>query len=671
MLRSALPAIAITIITYLCGDGHQLTTDAFTTVPRIASIERRNVHVVHSSVADEEEDWRAFRAKLIQNGIDKPISSTSDEKYAYVTTPLVEVGSILISIPTTDLCQALDQQYWHRSVVLITEVSDNLINGNIEDAVPDDQLALGDNRGRWAYRGLLLNRFTDLKMFGSDDITITKEECDRDVWNVQQGGDLLGLDSSSGTDFVCLHNKLESSSTKIGNNLYYTSLSKAKELCKQQPTKYHPNDFMTFGGFCAWRPGQLEREMGNGREEWVVISADGGSIWEELNNQQEKCNMLINQESNDNRIGHELLESGTNMWRNFLNMINIPETKATEKLPSGQLKFFDRMLEVWAEGQLGRDKNNNFDKTSLDCDDSSSIGPGTIVRARSPPTRDILLYDAELIRSVILVLEDTSEATVGIILNHPMAAAIDCVDGEDPLTLRYGGAVDAPSWRDGSYRDEVDDGDDDDDVEEVYNYLEDSYDFLTIDNNSEDYDMNNEDIDDSQFIWIHRSANLGFQQGGGKKLGNLNLWLIKEDDALEHLQSGYLGIDDLMVFSGVSIWEKGPELGLLGGGLKEQVDNLGALEIVDTNSESMIESIWDTLTKQNILTKESLESNIDAATKVWGLCSRKSNDLHTLSYNDISRERLSDATLKAWVARNLLEDPMNTLVEVEDDQITT
>ncbi|KAL7455343.1 hypothetical protein ACHAWC_006874 [Mediolabrus comicus] len=117
---------------------------------------------------DDVEEWRAFRARLVQNGLpslDNPKNSTttssSNNRYAHITTPLVEVGSILLSIPTTDLCQALEQQYWHRSVVLITEVSNNLVNGSIETDVPEDELAMGDKRGRWSYRGLLLNRCTN------------------------------------------------------------------------------------------------------------------------------------------------------------------------------------------------------------------------------------------------------------------------------------------------------------------------------------------------------------------------------------------------------------------------------------------------------------------------------------------------------------------------------
>ena len=67
--------------------------------------------------------------------------------YAHETTPLVEVGTILPSVPTTDLCQGIQQQYWNRAVVLITKVSSDLVNREKETRITDDQLAMGAGRG--------------------------------------------------------------------------------------------------------------------------------------------------------------------------------------------------------------------------------------------------------------------------------------------------------------------------------------------------------------------------------------------------------------------------------------------------------------------------------------------------------------------------------------------
>jgi len=562
---------------------------AFSSAPRqrerSSVVRRRKNGPLSNSINDNDDDhdkeeWRAFRARLVQNGlpsldnnlagnteIDDTSSSSSDTtsnnkntkrhnvRYAHESTPLVEVGSILVSIPTTDLCQGLEQQYWHRSVVLITKVSDNVANGNVEDTVPEEQLAQGRNRGRWSYRGLLLNRCTNLLL--------------EDGWRIQRGGDLLGLDSSDGTEYLCLHHDLDRSdsnvrdaSTKLVGNLYYMTLADAQNLCKNDPSKYHATDFLTFGGFSSWRPGQLELEMGDSRNEWLALSVDGQSIWDELQWQKSQSQIVLNGREKDAACG--LLEAGTDVWRTFLNKIHVSESKAIQRLPAGQLQFYDRMLEVWADDYLNVKKDQKSSVTTLS-DSSGQIGPGTLVRAKSPPSNDMLLYDAEFIRSLVLVLDDTPDATVGIILNHPMSAAIECKSEEDPLPLRYGGPIDVPSWKDGSYR-EDDSGDDenDDDVYEGFLEYQDNdvaFDDLVFDDGREE-DLgyaDSTDDDDSSFIWIHRDAALGSRGvngGGGTQLGTLNLWLIKEDDALESLQSGFLRLEDVMVFSGVCIWEK-------------------------------------------------------------------------------------------------------------------
>jgi len=650
--------------------------DAFVSTTHHQCSERSFTHL---SAAEEEIDWRAFRASLVQNGLpslDNNSSggnnaATTSNSYAHITTPLVEVGSILVSIPTTDLCQGLDQQYWHRSVVLITEVSDNLVNGNIEQTVPDEELAMGEKRGKWSYRGIMLNRHTNSMLFGSDDDTATMEEYECDTWKIQRGGDLLGLDSNSGTQFACLHqfgHQSDAASSKLIGNISYTTLSIAQALCNENPTKYYPDDFMTFGGFCSWRPGQLEREMGEDRSEWIVLSVDWQTIWDELLLQREKATQVIAGDCSDEAQHEILVNAGTNMWRHFLEKIGMQEEQATSRLPAGQLGFYDSMLNVWAEEQLVRGGVNKGDDNDDDEDSSKPIRPGAIARAKSPPTNDMLLYDAEFLRSTILVLEEREDCTVGVILNHPMSAAIECKESEDPLPIRYGGPIDIETWRDGSYRDEYyeEDGDDDDDDEVYEGFLDYQNNDVNFEDLAFDDDVNDEVVgfedDESSFLWIHRSEPLGLKNVG-TRLGSSKFWLIKEDEALEHIQAGTLQLHDTMVFSSVSIWEKGAELGQCGGGLREQVDGLHSMEVVEVDDDQM-DAVWQLLTKQNVLTKESLDTNIDATIKAWDMMSTDGGEIAQNHDRRTSKVRLATAALKAYLARNLLGDPLNTPVEL-------
>ena len=670
--------------------------------------------------SDNDEEWRAFRAKLVQNGLPTTFEDTANNnlqspyQYAHITTPLVEIGSILLSLPTTDICQGLEQQYWHRSVVLITNVTQNTIIGEPIDSsiLPEDQLANGNKKGYWSYSGILLNRCTDLLYIDSDSSEETSSE---DVWRIHRGGDLLGLDSSDGTDLSCLCMKNKNGDiavdkkeevgecgTRLVGNLYSMKLNEAQSLCQQYPSKYTPNDFITFAGFCAWRPGQLELEMGKERQEWIVLSVDEMTIWNELKTQQlQAVGAAI--------VSPLLLETGTTMWRNMLHRVNISESEATNRLPLGQLEFYDQMLQVWADDNLNINSKNNTavnEEESILTNYSSYIGPGTLVRAVSPPTNDILLYETEFIQSIIVILEDTSESTVGIILNHVLPAAVEVKENDDALPLRYGGPIDVPSWRFGTYRDDEDDmnneeiGDDDEsEDEEFYDgfldfqgtnpIIDDDITFDEVyyddDTNYDEKEACDED-DDSSFIWIHRDAAIGSllksnDIRGGTRLGTLNLWHIHEDDALNAIQSGLLSRHDVMVFSGVCIWEKGEGLGVVGGGLREQIDAMHSLEVVGLEEEDdddndgnanndIVESIWDILVgQQQVLTKDTLENNTDASSAAWSVCRSKKKKIpsHPSSSQTYASQRidLASAALKAWVGRSLLNDPLGTVVEIE------
>jgi putative AlgH/UPF0301 family transcriptional regulator len=836
-----------------------------------------------------DEDWRAFRARLVQNGLPGSSSSSSSSlrrskrnkhsgqkdhdgnmtttttttttsslstmeiarttmttRYAHECTPLVEVGTILLSIPTTDLCQALELQFWHRSVVLITAVCNDKVQGRdmTNAGVPKSQLAQGAGRGRWTYRGILLNRMTDLTLFPDDESNVDDdddddddddsdgdidddkttenmlveddskdednscsnkeddEEKDENGWRILRGGDLASLDMADGhTEFMCLHTldlrsdtNVAKVSTRLVGNLSVMSLADAQALVRaslsssssasasasslSSTPKYTPADFYTYGGFCSWRPGQLETEMGESRREWLALSVDAASILDEIRQQAASTaeimaqqQQLIKQQQeqatkdeiqqeqdttnniNNTFVAHGLLDAGTNMWRNFLGTINgdgddnsWSESRATERIPAGQLEFYDMMLRVWAEENLCVDeKDDDHDDNNDDSDDAEDdningddehedtdgdddddddddgdddsvesvnvadgssvddssdsgsgnlIGPGTLVRATSDVSNDILLFDQEFIRSVVLVLEETPEATVGVILNLPLSAAVECIEGEPPLPLRYGGPVDLQDWKDGNL-DDSDDDDDDDEEEEIYQGFLDFtasvnvYSADEVDDDDEDeyitypFSESGDEDEDSSFIWIHRDASLGSlgpDGGGGSPLGSSGLYVIKESDVVSALQAGSLSQDDTMVFSGACIWEKAEDLGTMEGGLRGQVDSLESLEIVQAHTEkggddSAINTVWDILSQgQEVLEEKSLEYNIAAAVEAWTACVQHNKTSSSLPSavdstmrptSRLLRDELSDAALRAWIGVNLLGDPLGTFVEVK------
>lgn len=415
---------------------------------------------------------------------------------------------------------------------------------------------------------------------------------------------------------------------------------------------------------------QLETEMGEGRGEWLALSVDAETIWEEMQGHvAESATGLIDDRSKK-PSARQMLKNGSAMWRNFLALIGWSESRAVVALPAGQLDFYDCMLEIWAEDNLATDGRSYGDVEAASRDTRNLIGPGTLVRAKSHISNDVLLYEQEIIRSLVLVLADTPDETVGIILNHPLAAAIECLEGESLIPCRYGGPVDSQAWKAGSFHDDDFDGADEEILDDQ------SPPSFVYDEGDSGFGEDN-DNDDSPFIWIHRDAALGSRgshAGGGSPLGTSGVWLIKEADAIKALQSGVLGQEDTMVFSSVCIWEKSPHLGIYQGGLREQIDALQVFEVVQAGNglddNDVLESVWGILSRrQRVLSTDSFESNIDAAVDAWAACtSNPDSPDDIIQNNDSSRLELSDAALRAWLGVNLLGNPLGTLVEVTKSQ---
>jgi len=523
-------------------------------------------------IIPEERDWRAFRARLVQQDQQSSSFPTFDDdtdddmtRWAYDAGMNIEVGTVLLSIPTTDLCQALEQQYFHRCVVLVTHCNEKGI------------------------RGILLNRPTAFMYKAADDDY---------EWSLWFGGDMYENHIDDDAEILCIHSltspQAQEVSEPIERGLSHTSLVHARALVKEGIAT--PSDFWCFGGHCKWHPGQLEEEMGPDRAEWYALSLDAKSILEEIRQQAQAG-----------------ATAGLDMWEVLVDRIE-KEKEATSHIPEGQLRFYDRMLQAWVNSNLVLTSDESLAPITSS---RFNLGPGTIVRATMeakgfacPP---FLLSEQDFHRSIILVLSDSTESTVGVHLNLPLSGVIE-ISEKLRLPIRYGGPTDPE-------------------------------------------EMN----EDESFVWIHRSPALQ-KAGKGKPLGDSGFWVIKEDDAVEALQSGDASPEEVMVFSGNCYWEKGKDLGLIGGGLREQVEALESMEVVSADRAG---KIWDVLNRQEVLTSETLETNLDVAIAAWEAAGDEDDaaDLNPVASDDV---HLGDAALRAWAAVSLLDAPTTTLIEVPE-----
>lgn len=227
--------------------------------------------------AAEGEDWREFRARLVEKELGQNIASKSasrKEGWAYAS-PLIEKGSVL-------LCQggdhfALNQQYFHKALLLVIRHS--------EDGTT----------------GLILNRPTafttqDVDLFASDlpldqlgkTFGLSKGSA---AWPIWFGGDCQGLDcrdlpsvgfafkdwelswSGSPVSYFCMHTLegFAGQSEEVIRGVYLINIIVARTLVETGQAK--KEDFMVLTGYCGWRPGQLQKELDGGGV-WTLLAAD-------------------------------------------------------------------------------------------------------------------------------------------------------------------------------------------------------------------------------------------------------------------------------------------------------------------------------------------------------------------------------------------------------------
>ena len=194
----------------------------------------------------EEDDWRAFRAKLInQEKKDDFITSPFEEGWAIEQT-LVEPGSVLVHTPTKADAYGLSNQFLYKAVVLIVERS------------PEETI------------GLILNRPTDVELEAEEGDFSSK---------MLYGGNLFSLHGDD-PKFYCLHSTIpgQEDDDPIMSGLSFCSIDHAKILVKEGLAS--SEDFTVVCGCISCPSAELEAERENG--EWKSLSMDSKSLYEAL-----------------------------------------------------------------------------------------------------------------------------------------------------------------------------------------------------------------------------------------------------------------------------------------------------------------------------------------------------------------------------------------------------
>eukprot|EP00559_Dactyliosolen_fragilissimus_P006533 CAMPEP_0184861520 /NCGR_PEP_ID=MMETSP0580-20130426/6185_1 /TAXON_ID=1118495 /ORGANISM="Dactyliosolen fragilissimus" /LENGTH=671 /DNA_ID=CAMNT_0027359049 /DNA_START=115 /DNA_END=2130 /DNA_ORIENTATION=- len=528
-----------------------------------------------TSEDEDEEDWRAFRAKLVsmeQNKIDVTSTQKVSKTWAYDSGNAIEQGTILVnSLPPggegKSFGYGLGRQFLHKAVILVLEHED------IWNEVPT--------------RGVILNRPTDLCLYDNDHRTDEQGNPNpEDAWKISFGGNDWGIHTEE-PKFYCLHSmnspEAKQVSREVVKGINFCSFKNAEALVKNGNAKR--SDFWSFSGFVSWSPGDLVTDVEKGL--WHAISTDSDTIRKGMRI------LNVGKNSVDPRDG------GVRTWTMLMDMIGrggylLEQTECfLGRRPT--CSFDDLMLREWAtRNLLFREAPLFMRKTNEDATKSEKrqeeakrlqdkIFPGTILRGSSCSSKSrspFLFLDQEFYKSLVLVIQE-DDLTLGLILNHPSTKTIDLTSGGKTANnfglsapIRFGGSIGGAGG------------------------------------------LN--EVDKKPLFVLHMNSLLR-QAEVGQPVGENNpsgIWKCSLDAAKMAIAKGIASANDFMFVDGFHIWPKEiGENGIVTGGILEQVLE-GNFDIID---QSKTAAVWNTLTNQNVLSDSTLDTNLDLAHAAWNI----------------------------------------------------
>jgi len=477
------------------------------------------------------EDWRDVRAKLVMQyyqgediaskgnnststTLTQAIVAITSNCWAYDSKGGIEVGSLIVSHPSQDsACGGLRQQHFHKSIVLVISYSQE------------------------GTKGVILNRPTNQIMNGKQ----------QNEWKCYFGGNTQGIGSED-ESLGCLYRLNELS--QVENDMTLTILKHiaitpwdsaqilvdGKEAIKE--------DFRLYRGYTKWEPGQLEKELKRG--DWFTVATDLESLWN-----------IIAQDSN--------FSTGTDKWVQLMNRIgkdSLISSTPNQKFQDDMLKQYMRLRLKSNRGLRRSTFHPQQAQNANTC--VCNLVAGTLLRSSTP----ILLDEQVFHQSLVLILKNNEEMTVGVVLNRPYSTSVN-IAGTN-LPVRYGGRL----------------------------------------------GLNDKGIPE---LWLHcnhqtlQEARIGEPISEYGQAGSI-FWKCTRKDAETAVEGGLANAEDFLVISGLSVWNKEQVSKDQGGPSSMELNDY--FSKVD---ESSIRTIWKLLKVQEPLNKNNAAENLEAGNTAWML----------------------------------------------------
>ena len=564
----------------------------------------------------------------------------------------IQEGTIVLSRVESRLgCHDLKQTYLHKAVVLII------------DHDPDDFT-----------QGIILNRASDLILLDRDIVYYeegSNEEEKNDTaaheittamnvdnnnnnnnssstsWRIHFGGDIGGWYEET-PQLLCLHGiKSDTAlavSDPIFDGVFITSHLGARSLVESGEA--NSDQFFTFSGFVGWEQNQLENEIDRGS--WYLASLVDADVDAEAaakdEGEEEHALMNLLGTYSWKNTNYNPQSAGLEFWNRLMTDLETASSAAAaaaakdmEDKVFQQQSFTDLMLKEWATQRLLVTKetlntdDGKYEKKSEveDADiframkaaaDPIPVSPGNILKGSASK---YIINEQLFHKATILFLQDTPEASIGVILNLPT---------KDSYTLLV---------RDFLTTDDVG----------KKSKTNKAFDFVVR------YGGPSGSKDEGeQLIWLHDSDVLKGKGIGVPISGQTSIHVCSEKEVEEAIRNSSVPANHFLLVQGFCAWTKDASGST--GGVYGQILN-GNIEDTQIYATSQRKKMWRLLSSQKLLSsEESLKENFELALSAWEATkqqnySTKTESRHIFDSNvDIST--LADDALLAWMKIFLL-----------------
>ena len=496
-------------------------------------------------------------------------------------------------------------------------------------------------------------------------------------WRIHFGGDIGGWYEEV-PQLLCIHGLSSEAALAVSDpifrledGVFITSHFGAQSLVESGEAT--SDMFYTFSGFCGWEKDQLQREIDRGS--WCLASfAESGEAQldatvESSSSPNDDTKEEDNTESETKEQQHQhtlmrLIEKyswknpdykpqsgGLGFWHDLMADLGkdsvepmpLKITKSDYALPQ---RFSDLMVKEWStqrllvakesgtkdnddSGNVHEDEEFDGEEPVSQIDDAdifralkAASGPtpvlaGSILRG-SASSSPYVLSGQLFHKATILLLQETEEASVGVILNLPTKDAYILQIGikDYNFPIRYGG----PSGK---------------------------------------------EDEEHPYFWFHDSEILK-DEGIGMPVSYSNdnperndprcIYACELEDVQEAIECKLASEDDFLLVQGFCAWEK--ETGLAGGVTGELLN--GNLENAQLRTTEKREKMWKALLRQKqLMSEDCLRSNLALSLQAWkhggeGPIDEDQNGSRRVFESTVDIKQLADDALFVWMKIFLL-----------------